>query len=142
MWIFNLSQRFDSHVKSLSFSPIEVSKIEMLSDLTLIGSHLNGVGTSGCLQTCFYAEADDSQKCNAGGGLQDHGEFIQVVSLPVQNAKVNSNLSLLVAVNPMISPYFQSQEYIYNPNNASMAAGIRFIICWWFDTQASRYLQS
>lgn len=43
------------------------------------------IGISGSRQTIFAAEVDDSMAVGAGGGggLQDHGEAIEVLALPV-----------------------------------------------------------
>lgn len=55
---------------------------------------ISAVGISGARQTIFAAEVDDSMlpesvrdDGNHGGGLADHGEAIEVVALPVDNAE-------------------------------------------------------
>ena len=50
---------------------------------------MNGVGTNGSKQTVYYAEVSDRNLApGAGGGLRDHGEYIEVIYLPVDKAKV------------------------------------------------------
>lgn len=54
-----------------------------------VTSFLSAVGISGSRQTIFAAEIDDSmlavQEDGVGGGLAEHGEAIEVVSLPVES---------------------------------------------------------
>lgn len=46
-----------------------------------------GVGTSGSLQTFFYAEVTDEMKVGCGGGTAAEGELIEVVEVPVSEGK-------------------------------------------------------
>jgi UDP-sugar diphosphatase len=46
----------------------------------------NGVGTTGALQTMYFAEVTDSMRVSKGGGLVEEGEMIDVVDIPVSEA--------------------------------------------------------
>ena len=41
------------------------------------------MGTSGALQTLFYAQVTDEMRVSEGGGNPDEGELIEVVEIPV-----------------------------------------------------------
>lgn len=47
----------------------------------------SGVGLTGSLQTLFYAEVTDDMKVGPGGGLQDEGEYIEVVEVSLTVAQ-------------------------------------------------------
>eukprot|EP00455_Lapot_gusevi_P052397 TRINITY_DN796_c0_g1_i8.p1 TRINITY_DN796_c0_g1~~TRINITY_DN796_c0_g1_i8.p1 ORF type:complete len:235 (-),score=53.94 TRINITY_DN796_c0_g1_i8:166-786(-) len=55
-------------------------------ELTKVTSYMNSVGLSGSRSHLFYVEIDESRKVNHGGGLQEHGEFIELFFLPVKDA--------------------------------------------------------
>ena len=55
--------------------------------LCLITIFRSGVGTSGSLQTLFYAEVTDSMRVSSGGGVAEEGEMIEVVEIPVTEAR-------------------------------------------------------
>jgi 8-oxo-dGTP pyrophosphatase MutT (NUDIX family) len=62
------------------------------ADLLFVNEHLNGVGTNGSKQTVYYAEVSDKNLApGAGGGLRDHGEYIDVIYLPVDKARVRES---------------------------------------------------
>lgn len=49
-----------------------------------VTSYLSAIGISGSTQSIFAAEIDDSMAARSGGGgLEDHGEAIEVLLLPV-----------------------------------------------------------
>ena len=50
-----------------------------------IMNYRSGVGTSGAIQTLFYVEVTDSDKCTNGGGVDD--EIIEVVELSIPEAE-------------------------------------------------------
>ena len=45
-----------------------------------------GVGVSGSRQHLFYAEVTDDMKVGQGGGVEEEGEMIDVVDIPVAEA--------------------------------------------------------
>lgn len=46
-----------------------------------------GVGIQGAFQSLFYTEVDESMKIQESGGLEDHGERIEVLALPLANVE-------------------------------------------------------
>lgn len=44
-----------------------------------------GVGIQGAMQSLFYTEVDEAMKVQESGGLEDHGERIEVLALPMGN---------------------------------------------------------
>ena len=72
-------------------APEEIAAAEVLEEtgykvstasLEKITRVVNGVGTSGALQHIFYTEVEDSQRVSEGGGLEEEGEFVEVVEVP------------------------------------------------------------
>jgi len=57
-----------------------------VDDISFITTAISAIGTTGAKHHMFYAEVDDSMRVEAGGGLLDHGEVIEVVALPLANA--------------------------------------------------------
>lgn len=55
------------------------------SQIELITSYRSHVGINGAIQHMFFAQLDESQRVNAGGGV--HGESIEVVELSVDECK-------------------------------------------------------
>ncbi|CAH1264241.1 NUDT14 [Branchiostoma lanceolatum] len=45
------------------------------------------VGVAGSLQTLFYAEVTDDMRVSTGGGVQEEGEMIEVVELPLGDSR-------------------------------------------------------
>jgi UDP-sugar diphosphatase len=87
--------------------------------LVRITSYLNAIGTQGSTTTLFYATVSAAQKVSEGGGLVEHGEIIHPFMLPVCDAKA----------------------FIYQ-DHKPMAAGLKFALLWWFDTQAASFSTS
>lgn len=56
-------------------------------DITYIATSVASAGTSGSKHHMYFAEVDDSMRVDAGGGLQDHGEMIEVLSLPLEQTE-------------------------------------------------------
>ncbi|XP_045757606.2 uridine diphosphate glucose pyrophosphatase NUDT14 isoform X2 [Mirounga angustirostris] len=57
------------------------------SDLRRVATYKSGVGLTGSSQTMFYAEVTDAQRGSLGGGLEEEGELIEVVHLPLDGAQ-------------------------------------------------------
>jgi hypothetical protein len=51
--------------------------------LEFVGATRAAVGLVGNRMDIFYAEVTEADRVAPGGGLHDHGEFIEVVELPV-----------------------------------------------------------
>lgn len=58
--------------------------VENLQEIT---SFRSGVGTTGALQTLFFAEVTDEMCVNKGGGNSDEGEMIEVFYLPLEKSR-------------------------------------------------------
>ncbi|MCF6330320.1 MAG: NUDIX domain-containing protein [Sulfurimonas sp.] len=56
-----------------------------LKNIQKVSSFYTNVGTSGALQTLFYAQIDSTMKINDGGGLIE--EDIEVIYIPLQDAR-------------------------------------------------------
>lgn len=55
------------------------------SQIRFVSNSVANAGTGGSLHYMFYAEVDESMKIpGSGGGLADHGELIEVLSLPLE----------------------------------------------------------
>ncbi|KAK9829347.1 hypothetical protein WJX72_005307 [[Myrmecia] bisecta] len=52
-----------------------------------ISTYHSSMGISGSRHTMFYMEVDESTRVHQGGGLQDTGEAIEVLALPMSNAE-------------------------------------------------------
>jgi len=78
--------------KDISLQQIAQEEIEeecgyavSLENVQKITSFYTSVGFAGSRQTLYYAEVDESMKVSEGGGVD--GELIEVISLPLQEAK-------------------------------------------------------
>ncbi|KAL5009160.1 hypothetical protein ScPMuIL_014741 [Solemya velum] len=78
-----------------------------------ITSYRAGVGTSGSLQTFFYAEVTDEMKVGSGGGTAQEGELIEVVEVPVSEGRS-----------------FIMDETIVKP------VGMMFAVFWFYENKA------
>ncbi|KAF4519192.1 hypothetical protein B566_EDAN013485 [Ephemera danica] len=59
-----------------------------LEEIALLNFFLrSGIGITGDKQTVFYAEVTDDMKTSKGGGNEEEGELIEVVELPLTQAK-------------------------------------------------------
>jgi UDP-sugar diphosphatase len=72
--------------KNLSLKEIAIEEIEeetgyKVDDIAEINTFYTSVGSAGAKQTLFYAEVEDKDKINQGGGIDD--ENIEVVDLPI-----------------------------------------------------------
>lgn len=56
-----------------------------VSSITHLTTYAAGVGIQGALQSLFYTEVDETMKVQESGGLEDHGERIEVLALPMAN---------------------------------------------------------
>jgi UDP-sugar diphosphatase len=79
-----------------------------LGNVEKITSFYTSVGFAGSKQTLYYAEVDESMKVSDGGGIE--GEFIEVISLSIEDAK----------------------RFIYD-ENVVKTPGLMFSFMWWFD---------
>ena len=73
-----------------------------------VASFYTSVGFAGSVQTLYYAEVDESMRVGEGGGIE--AEKIEVITLPVKDAKV----------------------WIYDESVAK-TPGLLFAFMWWFD---------
>ncbi|KAL3147581.1 hypothetical protein ABBQ38_014634 [Trebouxia sp. C0009 RCD-2024] len=55
--------------------------------LLWVTQYVSAVGTSGSRSDMFYVEVDESMRVNQGGGLEDTGERIEVLALPLDESK-------------------------------------------------------
>jgi UDP-sugar diphosphatase len=97
-------------------SLLEIAQEEILEEsgyaVTLdrikkVTSFYTSVGFAGAKQELYYVAVDDEDKVSKGGGI--HGEAIEVVYLPVHEAK----------------------EFIYNESKVK-TPGLMFAMTWWF----------
>ena len=58
-----------------------------IDKLELITTYNSYVGTGGAIHTNFYVEVTDSMHVSSGGGSTQEGESIEVIHLPMQQAK-------------------------------------------------------
>ena len=79
-------------------------------NLQRITSCRNGVGTSGSVQTMFFAEVTDAMQVNSGGGNPNEGEQIEVVYVPLS----------------------RSREFVFDETKEK-PAGLLFAFMWFFD---------
>ena len=101
--------------KKLSLVQIAQEEIEEecgflvpLNSIERITKVHSSVGTAGTTQTIFYAEVDESLRVSEGGGIND--EFIEVLTLPVSDAKV----------------------FMFDESKAK-TTGLLFALMWWFN---------
>jgi len=101
--------------KELSLEQIAKEEIEEecgydvpLNSIERITKTLSSVGTAGNSQVIYYTEVDESMRVSEGGGI--HDEMIEVVELPVKEAKT-----------------FMYDETI------GKTVGLMFAFMWWFD---------
>ena len=78
-----------------------------------------GIGISSSNQTIFYAECDDSMKVSEGGGNPNENEMINVIYIPIENAK----------------------EMGFN-ESINKPSGLMFALLWFFDKIAHKYMDS
>ena len=100
-------------------SPASTMKQEILEEcgydvpeekLQEIVSFRSGVGSSGALQTFFFAEVTDEMCVSKGGGNVQEGEMIDVFYLPLE----------------------KSREFMYD-DTKQKPAGFMFALMWYFD---------
>ena len=101
--------------KALSLKEIAKEEIEEecgysvpLEKIEKITSFYTSVGFAGSRQTLYYAQIDEQMKISEGGGVD--GEMIEVISLPVKDAKA----------------------LIYDETVAK-TPGLMFAFMWWFE---------
>ncbi|KAL8594374.1 hypothetical protein ACOMHN_032961 [Nucella lapillus] len=58
-----------------------------LDSIQKITSFRSGVGSTGSQQVLFYAEVTDKMREGKGGGLEEEGEMIEVVHMPVEEGR-------------------------------------------------------
>lgn len=58
-----------------------------VTTITHLTTYAAGVGIQGAFQSLFYTEVDESMKIQESGGLEDHGERIEVLALPLANVE-------------------------------------------------------
>ena len=101
--------------KNISLQQIAQEEIEeecgysvALESVEKITSFYTSVGFAGSKQTLYYAEVNESMKISEGGGVD--GELIEVISLPVEDAKA----------------FIYDEDIVKTP-------GLMFAFMWWFD---------
>lgn len=67
--------------------------------------HRSGVGTTGSLQTFYFAEVTDKMKVGHGGGVAEEGEMIDVIEVPatdgmkfVMDESINKPVGMIFAI--------------------------------------------
>jgi len=65
----------------------EVGYSVPLEKISPLCSAVSSAGTSGARHAMFVACVDDSMRATGGGGLVDHGECIEVLSLPLEHTE-------------------------------------------------------
>ncbi|KAF6263726.1 NUDIX hydrolase domain-like protein [Scenedesmus sp. NREL 46B-D3] len=60
----------------------EVGYAVAVEGVVQVSAAVAAAGNNGATSTMFYAEIDNSQRVNAGGGLESTGEAIEVLALP------------------------------------------------------------
>lgn len=83
-----------------------------LDNIERVASYRSGVSTTGACATLFYAEITDKMKVGKGGGLEEEGERIDVIEVPVSEAKA-----------------YVMDDSIPKPS------GIMFAVFWFFDAK-------
>lgn len=83
-----------------------------LDNIERVVSYRGGVSTTGACATLFYAEISDEMKVGQGGGVEEEGERIDLIEVPVSEAKA-----------------LVMDESIPKPS------GIMFAVFWFFDTK-------
>ncbi|XP_074662307.1 uridine diphosphate glucose pyrophosphatase NUDT14-like [Tubulanus polymorphus] len=58
-----------------------------LANIEKITSYRTGLGLSGAQQTLYYAEVTDDMKVSLGGGLDEEGEMIEVLHIPLKDSR-------------------------------------------------------
>lgn len=100
-------------------TPANLMKKEILEEcgydvpeenLQKVASFRSGVGSSGALQTLFFAEVTDEMRVNAGGGNLHEGERIEVYYLPLDN----------------------SRQFVFDETKQK-PAGLMFAFMWYFN---------
>ncbi|XP_013402710.1 uridine diphosphate glucose pyrophosphatase-like isoform X2 [Lingula anatina] len=84
-----------------------------LEKLQRITSYRSGVGTSGALQTIFYAEVTNEMRVTEGGGNHHEGELIDVVEVPVK----------------------ESRRLILDDENVTKPVGLMFALLWFYENK-------
>ncbi len=56
-----------------------------LESMEFITSYYTGMGHTGSIQTFFYCEVTDDMKVTGGGGIEEDGESIEVVHIPMDD---------------------------------------------------------
>ncbi|XP_066279391.1 uridine diphosphate glucose pyrophosphatase NUDT14-like isoform X3 [Branchiostoma lanceolatum] len=79
----------DVSLKEIAQSEIleEVGFQVPLEKIEEVTSYRGNVGVAGSLQTLFYAEVTDDMRVSTGGGVQEEGEMIEVVELPLGDSR-------------------------------------------------------
>ncbi|XP_076443074.1 uridine diphosphate glucose pyrophosphatase NUDT14-like isoform X1 [Babylonia areolata] len=83
-----------------------------LDSIQKITTFRGGVGSSGSLQTLFYAEVTDAMQVGKGGGLAEEGEMIEVVHMSVE----------------------EGQKLIFD-ETVNRPSGLLFGLMWFFSTK-------
>ena len=106
--------------KNISLQQIAQEEIEeecgyavALEKVEKISSFYTSVGFAGSKQTLYYAEVNESMKVSEGGGVD--GELIEVITLPVEEAKA----------------------FMYDENTVK-TPGLMFSFMWYFDKANNR----
>jgi len=68
-------------LKQIAIEEIEEETGYKVSDIAFINEFWTAVGSAGAKQTLFYAEVEDKDRINSGGGIDN--EKIEVVHLPI-----------------------------------------------------------
>ena len=92
-------------------APVEIAREEILEEcgydvpvesISEVGDYLHACADLGTTEKIFYCEVDESQRATTGGGISEDGEAIEVLALPLAEAK----------------------DFLYDPAYAKSAAAI------------------
>jgi len=110
--------------KDISLQQIAQEEIEeecgyavSLENVQKITSFYTSVGFAGSRQTLYYAEVDESMKVSEGGGVD--GELIEVISLPLQEAKTFMYDENIVKTPGLMFAFMWWNEHLRHPESRS-----------------------
>jgi len=58
-----------------------------LENIEKVTTYRYGIGTEGSIQNLYYCTVDNSQQATAGGGLENEGEMINVIEMPLDEVR-------------------------------------------------------
>jgi UDP-sugar diphosphatase len=96
----------DKSLKQIAIEEIEEETGYRVDDLVEINRFYSAVGSAGSKQVMFYAEVEDKDRINQGGGIDD--ENIEVIELPLS----------------------EMENFMYDTSK-SKTSGLLYALEWW-----------